>query len=166
MNRFADGVHRTSKLLSVVGACVLLGIMALTVANIIYRLTGHVIIGTYELVQFLMVVPAAFALGYTAVEKGHIEIGLVVSRLTPRGKRICQATTKLISIGVLGFICAATAWFIVEKTNTVELTDLVHLPINPFRGIWLLGLIVFAIALVVDLVRPTEGEGEELHGAN
>ena len=61
-----------NRLLMIIAGIFLLGMIALTCANILLRLFWFPVRGTFELMGFFGAIVTAFALGYTQVNKGHI----------------------------------------------------------------------------------------------
>ena len=134
------------------GAAFLVGMMVLITASVIYRRAGHVIPGTYELSELMIVVTAAFALGYAALKKTHIVIKVVVARFPQRAQAILEA--------VMSFICIATwaavAWtgiLILSKRWLNEESEMLSVPYLPFRLIFLLGVVLVCSIYLIDLIR-------------
>ena len=135
-----------------IGAAFLTGMMVLIVANIIYRLSGHVIPGSYEISELMIVVAVAFALGYAAVEKSHVVVKIVVSRFPQRWQSILEAFMSLISLATWAVIAWASVNVLSARWLTEE-TDLLDVPYLPFRIVWVLGLVMFCLVYLTDLFR-------------
>jgi len=135
-----------------IGAAFLTGMMVLIVANIIYRLFGHVIPGSYEISTLMIVVAVAFALGYAAVHNSHIVVKIVVARFSQRWQSILGVLMSLISIGTWAVIAWAS-YNVLSQRWLTEMTDLLDIPYLPFRMIFVLGLVVFCLVYVTDLVN-------------
>jgi len=135
-----------------IGAAFLVGMMVLVVANIIYRLFGHVIPGSYELSELMIVVAVASALGYAAVHKSHIVVKIVVSQFSQRWQAIIEVLMSLISLATWAVIAWASFNVLSQRWLT-EVTDLLDIPYLPFRMIFVLGLVLFCLVYVTDLFR-------------
>ena len=135
-----------------IGAAFLTGMMVLIVANIIYRLFGHVIPGSYEISTLMIVVAVAFALGYAAVHKSHIVVKIVVTRFSERRQAILTVLMSLISLATWAIIAWAS-YNVLSQRWLTEMTDLLDIPYLPFRMIFVLGLVVFCLVYVTDLVN-------------
>lgn len=134
------------------GAAFLTGMMVLIVANVIYRLSGHVIAGSYELSELMIVVAVAFALGYAALKKSHVVVKIVVSRFPQRWQSILEAFMSLISLATW----AAIAWagfLILSNRWLTEETDLLDVPYLPFRFVFVFGLGLLCLVYLIDLFR-------------
>ena len=135
-----------------VGAASLVGVMVLIVASVIFRRAGHVVPGTYELTELMIVVTVAFALGYAALKKSHIVIKIVVARLPQRTQAILEAVMSFISLATW----AAVAWagfIIVSKRWLSENSETLSVPFLPFRLIFLFGLILLCLIYLIDIFR-------------
>ena len=135
-----------------VGAASLVGMMVLIVASVIYRRAGHVVPGTYELTELMIVVTVAFALGYAALKKSHIVVRIVVARFPQRTQAILEAVMSFISLATW----AAVAWagfIIVSKRWLSENSEMLSVPFLPFRLIFLFGLILLCSIYLIDIFR-------------
>lgn len=139
-----------------IGAAFLTGMMVLIVANIIYRLFGHVIPGSYEISTLMIVVAVAFALGYAAVHNSHIVVKIVVARFSQRWQSILGVLMSLISIGTWAVIAWAS-YNVLSQRWLTEMTDLLDIPYLPFRMIFVLGLVILCLVYITDLVRALRG---------
>jgi len=135
-----------------VGAVFLTAMMLLIVANVVYRLLGHVIAGSYELSELMIVVTAAFALGYAALEGSHVAVRVLTSRFSRRVQLVLGAVMAFISLGVWGVI-AWTGTSVVTERWLSERTDLLEVPFLPFRLIWILGLGLVCLVYLAEVVQ-------------
>lgn len=151
MEYFAYIVRRITGIGVALGAAFLVGMMVLIVANIIYRLTGHVITGSYELSELLIVVTVAFALGYAAVQKSHVVVKILVSRFPQRWQAILEAFTSFLSMGTWAVIAWASSLIFLERWLTEE-SEMLLIPFLPFRIVLLFGLVLIALVYLIYMV--------------
>ncbi|MFC1532431.1 TRAP transporter small permease [Thermodesulfobacteriota bacterium] len=145
---------------SVVAGTVLVVLMFIVVANIIVRLFGSAIQGTYELVEVSIIVVASLAISYTAWRKAHVHVDIVLNALKLKGKVICELLNMLQSIFVWAVI-GWTSWLFMLKRGLREETHLLEINMLPFRLIWIYGLIVILAVFVVDLLYSFKGQLRE-----
>jgi TRAP-type C4-dicarboxylate transport system permease small subunit len=157
MDTIAGIIQRIGKAGAAIGAVTLLAVMLLIVSNIVYRFFGGVIAGTYELIGPLVVVTAVFALVYTALTQSHIVIKILTSRFPRRIQAIVQSIIGLIGLGLWALIAWGSIGLMIQKAANGEATYLLHVPILPFRIMWELGLILFCLVLLVDLIKSLSG---------
>ncbi|MEW9673350.1 TRAP transporter small permease [Ammoniphilus sp. 3BR4] len=72
--------------------------MLLIVSNAIIRIFANPFAGTTEVAGWLMAITTSFAIGYTQLHKGHVDIDLLTSRFSPMVQRILQAAVQLVSL--------------------------------------------------------------------
>lgn len=150
MGYFTNGIRRIASVGGGISGGCLSGAVLLTVANVISRLIGAVIIGSYEIIQFTVSVMVAFALGYTALRKFHIVVRIVLERLSQQTQAIFESCISFVGIVMLVIMAWAGTGVVLERWRT-EVTESLFLPYAPFRIIWVLGLILFCLVLVTDL---------------
>jgi TRAP-type C4-dicarboxylate transport system permease small subunit len=142
------------------GAAFLVGMMVLIVANIIYRLFGHVIAGSYELSELLIVVTVAFALGYAALQKSHVAVKILVSRFPQRWQAILEVFTSFLSMGTWAVIAWAGALILSERWLTEE-SEMLLIPFFPFRCVLLFGLILLSLVYLILMVMALRQAGKK-----
>ncbi|MFP3974693.1 MAG: TRAP transporter small permease [Chloroflexota bacterium] len=151
MDSFLSVIRRMTGWGMAVGAAFLTGMMILIVANVIYRLFGDVIPGSYEISTLMIVVTVAFALAYAAVQKTHVFVRILVLRFSDRRQAILTIFTSLISLSTWAFIAWAS-WIALSNKWLGELTDLLDLPYLPFRIIFVAGVALTCVVYLTDLL--------------
>jgi TRAP-type C4-dicarboxylate transport system permease small subunit len=126
--------------------------MLLVVANVIYRFFGHTIRGTYELIELIIIVPVAFALGYTAREDAHVNVTLLISRLPSRIRKIFETVNDVFSLA-MWWLAAWVGIGIISTRWLQEETDMLNIPIPLFRLAWVIGLFFFGLVYLVDIIN-------------
>jgi TRAP-type transport system small permease protein len=140
-------------------ACIaLLATMVITVSNIIYRMSGYVIIGTYDLTELLIVVFVGFSIAYTVLTKGHVSVRVIVELFSKRSQNFFKGFTL-----ILGFLFwALTVWssteLAIEKAALGEKTDILSISYIPFRWFFIFGLFLVSINLLLDFVKLVRGD--------
>jgi len=81
-----------------------MAMMLLAVINIVLRIVWKPILGTYDFIEFIGATLVAFAIAYCALEKGHIEVELVVARLPGRAQGVIGSVTGILSLGIFSLI--------------------------------------------------------------
>ena len=133
--------------------------MLITV-DVIGRKLGHATGVSHEISGYCLVVIVFMGLAYTLREGGHIQIELVTSRLSQRGRRWLQVVTSFIGV-------AFSIWLIWVTTKlTIELfvqksTSMTHLhaPLWMIQVLIPLGLVLFIVAIMLEtikLIKPSK----------
>ena len=103
--------------------------MFLTCADIVLRLFRRPILGTYEIVGFLGAMVVGLAMAQTTLERGHVAVQVVVTRLSPQVQEVIYLITHLLSL----LLFALLAWECVRYGNDFRASGEVSLTIRmPF----------------------------------
>jgi TRAP-type C4-dicarboxylate transport system permease small subunit len=152
MDHFTKLVHRTGRTVAIIGGGLLVGLMLLTVANIIYRFFGGVIIGSFELIELTIVPIAGFSLVYAGMWHTHVTVKILVVRFPERIQGLMKSFAALLGIGIWGLMAWNTAEFFLGKRFFDE-TELLGVLLWPFRYAWVLGLFIFTLVILIDFYR-------------
>lgn len=152
MDRFTKILHRLIRLFSGLGAICLAVIMLIIVANIVVRIFGKVVPGSYETIELVVVVTIAFSLSYSGMHKGHVKVDLILNRFPERAQNIIKAFTHLVCTifwGTLGVVAYAIAF---EK-GWLEITDFFRMPYLPYRLAFGLGILFLALTFLIEMYK-------------
>lgn len=157
-------IKRLARILNWIAGWSLIGMTALTCADVILRAFRRPILGTYEIVGFLGAVVIAFALAETTVERGHVAVEVLVTRLPLRIQGIIYLITHLLGI-FLFLLISYECWSYgndLKASGEVSLT--LKLPFFPILyGISISALVVCLILLGDIFLMLTRGPGEWYH---
>ena len=145
--RLEQWVAKAADLFNWVAAAAVAGMMVLTCLDIVLRLFRHPIPGTYEMVGFLGAVFAAFSLGYTSVNRGHIAVDFLVQKLSPRTQNWVDGVNALICSIFFGFLARQCLVYAADLKSFGEVSMTLQMPIYPFvygiaAGCFLLTLVL------------------------
>ncbi|MFC1902183.1 TRAP transporter small permease subunit [Chloroflexota bacterium] len=147
--------------------CGVIAIMALVVfGNVIGRfLFRSPLLGTLELVEFMMIVIASVAIPYAAIKRGNVRIDLITSRLSRRIRAVLATITYFLSIGAVAVIASQAYVTSASDLKGLDLgkmltTEVLSIPIAPFRFILFLGFLALCIILILCIFNPSP-PGEE-----
>ena len=133
---------------TIAGGICLLGVMLLTVANIVGRLFGKSIGPTFELTSLVIVISAMFAIVYAALQKAHIVIDVLTTRMSERAKEILEVFTNIISLMIVAILTWGSLNMFIWRWEKPEETALLHLTMVPFRLILMFGFVLFFLVLL------------------
>lgn len=127
--------------MAVVGGLAVLGMMLITVADIIGRKFGFPVKGAYDLVRVLGAVSMLCALPLTKAVKGHIAIEYFFQKMNRRGRAVVDTLMRLCLIVL--FLLLAVEFFrqglIFKESGEVTVT--LHMPVY-----WVFGVASLACA--------------------
>lgn len=127
--------------------------MLLTCADVVLRLFGHPILGTYEMIGFLGTAVISFALAYTSLEKGHIAVELLVDHLPKRFQVFINAINALIGVALFSLITWQSFIYAGDLRGSGEVSLTLQVPTYPFVYGISLGCGLLCLVLLTDAVR-------------
>ena len=110
------------------GGAALVGMMFVTVADVVLRSFKSPITGTYELVGFLGAVAIGFSLPQTSLDKGQVLMDFLTRRLPALPARVLGALTRAIGAGLFALIAWNLFAMGADLRRTGDETPLLHLP--------------------------------------
>jgi TRAP-type C4-dicarboxylate transport system permease small subunit len=152
MTDFIRVTHWSSRMLNWVAGWSLVGMMMLTCADIILRLFRRPILGTYEIVGFLGVMVAAFAMAQTTVERGHVAVEVVVTKFSPRVQKIIYLIIHLLSIVLFAVLAFECVRFGNDLRTSGEVSMTIQLPYFPILYGIAFAAVIVCLVLVIDIL--------------
>jgi len=133
IERLEKFAHSSSHRVNWVAGIGLVAMFGLIVADIIgIKFFKHPIPGAIEMVGFLGAVVTAFAIAFTQVRRGHIQVEFFVMRLPKRAQAGVTALVSLLGIALFGLL----AWQSYDFGRTLQVTGEVsmtqRIPFYPF----------------------------------
>lgn len=122
-------------------------------AEIVARFFYRPIEGTYEIVGFLAAIMISLAMAYTQVERGHIAIEILVSRLAKRTQATIDAINWFISIILFALITWRLCVYAADLRHTGQLSATLWWPLYPFVYVVALGSAGLCLVLFVDFYK-------------
>ena len=130
LEKYANFFSRWLNWVAGVGLVTMVG---LTVADIIgMKFFKQPIPGAIEMVGFLGVVITAFAIAYTLVLRGHIQVEFFVTRMPGRVQAAASAFTSLLGIVLFALLAWRSYDFALVLQNTGEVSMTQSIPFYPF----------------------------------
>lgn len=131
----------------------LVAMMLLACGNMITRVPGYPIKGTYELVGFFAALVAAFALGYTQLQKGHTRVDILTSRLPLRAQVIIDIIVHFFSMVLFVLLTWRVAVFARSYWSAGEVSETLNIIFYPFTYGVALSCAFIALVLLLDFLK-------------
>ena len=125
--------------------------------DVLARHLGTALPGTYDMVETLVVVGVAFTLVYAQMMDKHTKAEIVVQRLHGRTKAIFETFTTLLSLFFWAVLAYTGFETFVEKFVEGENTQILKMPIVPFRGVWVFAALLIFVLLLIKLFHNIKG---------
>lgn len=143
---------KLNNLLAAVAGIAMLLMTLLIVANVLIRIKFNPIPGINEMVGWLSAVTVAFSLGYTQLQRGHVDIEVLLDKFPPRVRNKIRGLMLFISM----FIFAFVSYRLVLYGNTVmrngTLSETLAVIFYPFIYLLAFGFFGLTFALLVDSI--------------
>jgi TRAP-type transport system small permease protein len=156
------GIKPVSTVVNSIGMAAMTVMMVFVAVDVTLRKVANMpILGSIEITQFILAICAAFGLAQCAVNKGHVVIDMVTSRLSRRTRGLLGIATGILSVGV-GVLMTWQLFnyiLIIKKANNV--TGVLYIPIWPFVALVTFGFALFCAVLVIHFLEfIVEGSGK------
>lgn len=136
----------------------LIAMITITGANIVSRLFGFPIRGTFELMGYFGAVVTAFALGFTQIKRGHIAVDIVVLRFSEKTQAILDAVNHLICMFFFVIVTWQVSKYATTLWETGEVTETLQIIYYPFTYAVALGCLILAFTFFVDFLKSILGD--------
>ena len=157
MKTFTKVMALISRWMCAVAVAALIGMMILTLADVILRAFARPIPGAYELVGILGSIIIGFSIPYTTMVRGHVIMDFLTGSLSGRAQMGLHVFTRILSIAF--FIIAGWNLCLLghgySKAGEVTLT--LKLPLYPIFYVVAFCCFIECLMLIVDLTPAEEG---------
>jgi TRAP-type C4-dicarboxylate transport system permease small subunit len=140
-----------------VAAVFLLAVVAVMVANVVYRAIGGIIPGTFDLVELLIVPAVGFALVTVEYQKRHTVVDMVTIHLPAGFRSVLEIVVSIISFCYWLALCWAGWKMLLRKMATGEATQLLQVSVTPFRIVWVFTLAWICVVIISHVVKMIKG---------
>lgn len=124
-------ISKISRWMNAIAAVALGFMILLTVSDVVLRYFKKPIIGTYEMVGLSGAVIIGFALPFTSLMRGHVNVDFLTLKLSQKGQKISSSITK--TLGIVLFLIIGWNLIVlgIDFHKVGEVTPTRHLPIYP-----------------------------------
>jgi TRAP-type C4-dicarboxylate transport system permease small subunit len=144
-------IRVVSRVSGYVATAFMMVLMLLTVVDVFLRyFFSAPITGATEVSRLLMIIIVFPALGWAAIDRAHIRVDLVVSRIPARVQAIIGSITFFI--GLVTF-CIITWQSFLEAAVVNRQTSLLHISFTPFYWVMSAGFTIFCLAIAALVVE-------------
>lgn len=156
LDRAARYAQRITILLSrsafAIGAGVLALMMVFQSADVVLRyFFSRPVTGSIELTEFMMVVVIFFGVVHTQLHGGHINVDLVISRLSARVQAVVNSVTTFATLGIFALISWQSIIFAQSLEASQRSSASWHIPLHPFAYLVAVGSALLSIVLIGNL---------------
>jgi TRAP-type C4-dicarboxylate transport system permease small subunit len=154
VNTFEKVLGSVTEKMARVSMVAIVAVMVLVVSNIIKRLLGFMPIpGTFEVVELVASVILGMGIAYLTFLKGHVAVGLLVDRFSPRTQAVFDLGNSVISLGFTIWLTQALITYSMSSRGSGDVTAQLLIPIYPFCFAVSAALALMCVVLLRDLAR-------------
>lgn len=144
-------IRPATRIINGIGSAALGVMMLMNVVNVALRyFFDRPIKGTLEVTELLMVIIVFFAIGYTAMLKGHIVISILTSQLSETAQAIGDSIAYFISV----VFCCLIIWqSFVQSQISRQHNDIIgamDVPVFPFYYVLVLGSALMCLVFLAN----------------
>lgn len=154
MDRFEKFIYSLSNYFNWVAGIALVLMLTWIVADIIgNKLFNWPVPGSIEIVSFLGVMVIGFAIAYTQVLRGHIEVEFVVMRLPKAVQQIINLIVSFLGMLLFALLSWQSTVYGLELRASGEVSMTQEIPFYPFVFCLALCCLVVCLILIVQILR-------------
>lgn len=143
------------KLFRLISGIALVGMMLITVIEVIARSSGHPVFGAVDIIGFLAVLCLAFSMPYTHATQGHVGVDLLVQRMKPRSQARVDAINMLVGTILFGIVAWQMWLYAAELANKGEVSPTIMIPKSPFIYMVSVSFGCLSLAMFADMIHFT-----------
>lgn len=127
------------------------------VANSLSRVIYVPFTGATEVVGWLAALTTAFALGFTQIQRGYVDIDALMERFPSIVQRIIKISMDLISLCFFTMVSWKMFGYAAQVAENGNLSETMGIPFYPLIAMVAVGFIGLSLAILVDLLRQLFG---------
>jgi TRAP-type C4-dicarboxylate transport system permease small subunit len=155
IDRMLTAVFRAAGLLA--GAFLVI-IAVLVIAQIVGRLIGVQVVGADEFARYALAASSFLGLSYAFRMGNHIRVTLLIDRFPAGLRRAFLILALLIGLGIVGYLAFNTVLMVIDTWKFKEMSPgQIRYPLWIPQLSMAVGMVLFALALLEDLVRVMLG---------
>jgi TRAP-type C4-dicarboxylate transport system permease small subunit len=158
MKSFLDTVKGASSALAAIAGAALTFLMLLTIADVVLRLLGRPIVGTYELVGLAGAVAIGLSLPLTSWVRGHIYVDSFVARLPRVPRTVLTVVTRLLVLALFFLLGWNLIKYALDLQKVGEVTPTLRVPFFPVTLGVGVSCLIECLVMVADIVKTLKAE--------
>ncbi|TXT49534.1 MAG: TRAP-type C4-dicarboxylate transport system small permease component [Spirochaetes bacterium] len=153
MKHFMALVKKVDTVLYVMAGAILVGMVLLTLCDVILRNFGYPITGSMEIIMYGGALVFGFSIPLASMLKAQVQVDLIVEKLKPRNKKAVTIATRVV--GILLFLFVAYNFFLYgfDVKRTGEITSSFKIPYYPIVFALSFSFLFQSLTLIYDLVE-------------
>lgn len=135
------------------GGLTVLGLLGLTVADVVFRYALNApIFGGQDVSRLVLLLCVAFSIAYGGRTGAHVSVEVFTKLIGPRFERAAAVLVKLVGAVVLAVMARQLYFTGKLSTELEEGSQLLNIPFEPFYHALAVGMGLYALVLAVEVV--------------
>ena len=148
LEKYTRGVSFAVALTSAV--CLVIMVLLIVVDVFLRKMFNSPILGSYEIVQYLLMVTVFASFAFTQSEKGHIRVTMFTNLLPWRLHSAFSALGEILGAGLIFMLAYAAALQAQYVRSEGVVSDVLKFSITPFFWVEAVSMAVFGFVLLFD----------------
>lgn len=162
MNHFMALVKKVDAVLYVMAGVILVGMVLLTLCDVILRNFGHPITGSMEIIMYGGALVFGFSIPFATMLKAQVQVDLIVEKLKPRNKKAVTIVTRIVGIALFLFVAYNFFLYGFDVKSTGEITSSFKIPYYPIVFALSFSFLFQSFTLLYDLVEVIRDKAEAM----
>jgi TRAP-type C4-dicarboxylate transport system permease small subunit len=128
--------------------------MLVTCTDVVMRLFGHPLKGSYDLVQIAGALCIACALPYTTAVKGHVAVEFLYLKLGRRSRLVVDVVVRTILIALFAILTVQSIKYGASLHRSGEVTPTLEIPLYGVMYLIAFSCVVVALVVLFNLLNP------------
>jgi len=147
------------KFYSTAGVLSITGMVGLIVVDVVLRYVfNRPISSSHEIVMYLLTIVVFSAFSYATVEKSHVMVELVISRLPGRARLVIEIVVSFLGVGLFTLIAEQSVVRGIALRAENLTSSILHIPTYPFLFIIAFSSALVALTLLGDVMKSLRRE--------
>ena len=160
MEKYINIAARSLGVISALALCIMM--FGTSIDVVARQIFDHPIPGIFEGVGLLLAVIVFFSLGYAQIERSHIKMEIIVSRLPLKAQKVFDFLAYLVSAVFLTLLF----WYSMQQAiRSISIREfemgLINIPIYIFRPAIPIGSAVFLIVVLLQMYRLFKAKSKD-----
>ena len=160
MGAFVAVFKRLSSWMNTLAGIVLFLMMMLTVVDVVLRIFGTALLGTYELVAVSGAIVVGFAVPQTSWGRGHVCVDFLVENRSQAVRNAVFIITRIMGICLFGLLSLYLFKKGIHLYRTGEVSLTLHIPYYPAAYGLAFCFFIECFVLITDIFRIFTAEGQ------
>lgn len=140
--------------LAVISGAAILLMIAVTCTDIIMRIWGSALPGSYDIIRVSSIVAISFGLSYTSAVKGHVAIEFFFQKLSGRARVVFDTLIRLISFALFVIMGLRCIQYGLDLHASGQVTDSLKIPLFWLPFCLAFNFFVLALVFVDSIMHP------------